>query len=410
MTQKYNILFSGWFNVAHSYAIINCFQLLALYENYKDRINFYIDERPYYNPEWSKIKKLVYGDSLNKILMDFQKYNKDLHKIDLEYRCTYEYDITVKNPWPVCIFYTAEFNNLEPYYFKNNNIIQTSLLEITDHIHKNINKLYFTAPTKWSADGLTFAKIPNNHNKVITHGVSSGLLQFKENGRQMIRNKYNIKDDDIVLLNIGALTGNKSILLILQVLNIIVNRYQKKNYKLILKGSKDLYNSQLIVKGYLDQLPQLNITSSEIDNLINNYIILIFDTLTYEEMANLYSAGDLYLSPFIAEGFNLTPLEALSCLRPIVIPETGASIEYAKPIFENDPEINKNFIYFIRSKVIDSSGKKINEIDGNHFLEIVLNFKKSPLNSEKLLKYLNENYSWSKVSHLLFKYFEEIIR
>ena len=76
--KKYNILFSGWIMpAAHSYSCVNCFQLLSLYENYKDRINFYIDERPYYNPTWPR--KLVYG-SKNEIITNeeiFKKYNPE---------------------------------------------------------------------------------------------------------------------------------------------------------------------------------------------------------------------------------------------------------------------------------------------------------------------------------------------
>ena len=40
---KLNVLFEGWINIGHSYAIVNCFQLIHLFKNYNDKINFFID-------------------------------------------------------------------------------------------------------------------------------------------------------------------------------------------------------------------------------------------------------------------------------------------------------------------------------------------------------------------------------
>lgn len=50
---KLNVLFEGWINIGHSYAIVNCFQLIHLFKNYKDKINFYVNEREYYRKEWN---------------------------------------------------------------------------------------------------------------------------------------------------------------------------------------------------------------------------------------------------------------------------------------------------------------------------------------------------------------------
>ena len=52
--RKLNILFEGWINIGHSYAIVNCFQLIHLYKNYKDKANFYVREREYYRKEWNE--------------------------------------------------------------------------------------------------------------------------------------------------------------------------------------------------------------------------------------------------------------------------------------------------------------------------------------------------------------------
>ena len=68
--RKLNVLFEGWINIGHSYAIVNCFQLIHLYKNYKDKINFYVREREYYRKEWNDKRTLVYTPEYNKLLSD----------------------------------------------------------------------------------------------------------------------------------------------------------------------------------------------------------------------------------------------------------------------------------------------------------------------------------------------------
>ena len=49
-----NILFDGWLNVPHSYAIVNCFQLIHFKLKYGDKINMFIREPKYYCEFWVK--------------------------------------------------------------------------------------------------------------------------------------------------------------------------------------------------------------------------------------------------------------------------------------------------------------------------------------------------------------------
>ncbi len=66
--RKPNILVNGWFRIPHSYAIVNCFQLVHMYKQYKDSVNFYTMEAEYYSPNWKPADVLVYGKEYNKIL------------------------------------------------------------------------------------------------------------------------------------------------------------------------------------------------------------------------------------------------------------------------------------------------------------------------------------------------------
>ena len=55
-----NILIIGWFNIPHSYAIVNCFQTIHLIKKYNNKLNIYIKEYKYFNEEWNNKKLLVY--------------------------------------------------------------------------------------------------------------------------------------------------------------------------------------------------------------------------------------------------------------------------------------------------------------------------------------------------------------
>ena len=79
--KKLKVLFRGWFNIPHSYSMVNCFQIVNLYKRYKDNIEFYIEEMPYFRQEWNAVKKLVYSEEYNQIVRNFKQWSGE--EIDL---------------------------------------------------------------------------------------------------------------------------------------------------------------------------------------------------------------------------------------------------------------------------------------------------------------------------------------
>lgn len=328
MTESKKILFEGWYSIPHSYGIVTAFLLIHLYKNYgpngkikKDAINLYIKEMPFYNQNWNKIKgKFVYTKEYNEILKGLKETNNET--VDLIYRQTFPYNVD-KNPKniPKCIFYTSEFGMLNPAYFSNfNNDIKTHIEE---------SNIYLTNPSYWSSKGM-LQYIEHDEkgtirDRIISHGVDTSIF-YKTNNiekRNEIRTKYNINDTDILMINIGSMTGNKGMLLMIKALNELVNRRNERNFKLMLKGSGDLYQSKNFLNCYFDVLLKNNeITQDELDNLLNNnYIIFTEKTLSYPVINDLFNACDLYISPYLAEGFNLTVLEALSSGLNVLVPK-----------------------------------------------------------------------------------------
>ena len=96
--QPLKLLVRGWTQIPHSYAIICCFQIIHLYLNYgpdgkikRNAIDIYIEEAPYFNPEWNNKKKWVYSEEYNNILKNLKVYNNE--SIDIMYSVTYPYNI-----------------------------------------------------------------------------------------------------------------------------------------------------------------------------------------------------------------------------------------------------------------------------------------------------------------------------
>lgn len=419
-----NILFEGWPFLQHSYGQVLAFKLIHLYKLYGSKgklghkINIYIKEVEYFNSNWYKTQKLVYNEEYNIILQNFPKYNNE--HIDLIYRISYPYNINCNNnDIPICVFYTSEFAYLDSNYFKVNNTnikdyLNRQNTNIKDYLNKH-NNIYFTAPSLWSANGLNNYIFDTNRNRVITHGVDTTIFYKHSTNdiRNKIRNSYKIKDTDILIINIGAMTNNKGIHLIIETLFNLVYKLNKSYYKLILKGTGDLYTSKEFIKNYFYYFKTNNIMKEdEINNLIKNHIIFINETLNYSKINDLFNASDIYLSPYLAEGFGLTMLEALASGLNILVPKTGSSKEYIEDIYNNT---NKDYIYYINSLVVKDNNKLYNKIEIKDILNTILinenEFKKNKSKDSynQLQEYINKEYSWYKVSELLLDYFQYIV-
>jgi glycosyltransferase involved in cell wall biosynthesis len=415
--EKISVLFRGWF-LQHSYGIVNCFQLVHLYKKYNKNIEFYVQEMPYFREEWNKNKKLVYNESYNNIITNFKVWNGE--PIDIVYSITYPYDITeiiVNNKnIPKCVFYTSEFSWLDKGYFTRNGKQFDDDDAIREYLLKH-EEIYFTTPSEWSAQGIKKYNVVNNKNRIITHGVDTDIFKLHEDKstRNNLRKFYKVKDNEILMINIGAMTQNKGIMLILQAMNILVNMNGYKEYKLLLKGTGDLYTSKQFLENYFEQLRANNVlTKEQMENLLTNHIIFSDKTLSYESVNDLFNASDLYISPYLAEGFNLTVLESLSAGLPVLVPETGSTKQYIDDIKANN---GSDYVIHVKSNVIKfDNGMMQNNIDLINLLEILVN-KREYINLMKtkryenynaLKTYINNDYSWEHVADLLYGYLNEI--
>ncbi len=393
---KFSLLVNGWINIPHSYAIVNCMQLIHLHKNFKDRIDIYIQETEYYGKNWSRNSQSIYNDEYTAILNQLRPWNGE--HIDLIYSISFPYDITPTDNIPKCVFYTCELQTLDTMYFKPTFINN-------QHIYSKLQSqphLYFTTPSIWSASGMekTFG-IPTTHNRIITHGADTSMFKpIQKSHRDAIRENLGISKDVILLGMFGSMTQNKGIHNLLKALYDIVFVKGHTNYKLLLKGSNHLYESQQKVEHIFKEL--------HLPEQLTSHIIFIGHTFTFHMCNELYNIVDLYVSPYMAEGFNLSPLEALTAGRRILVPRTGSTEQYINCIYTNG---GSPFITYVNSNVVtNNAGQSYNHIEETDLISSILSVDTSlELNPIDMIEYISNEYSWSKVAKLLYEYFLYIL-
>ena len=240
-----------------------------------------------------------------------------------------------------------------------------------------------------------------SRNRLIPHGADVSIFKPISNTiRQAIRASLGVSNDTILLGMFGSMTQNKGIHILLKALYDIVIIKGKTNYKLLLKGSNNLYESQQKVeklcKDY--EFPQ---------QLLNN-IIFIGHTFTFSTCNELYNIVDLYVSPYMAEGFNLSPLEALTAGRRVLIPRTGSTEQYMKDIYNNG---GADFITYVNSVVVSNLGNQsYNHIEEADLISSILSVDTQlELDPTKMIGYISKDYSWTRVAGLLYEYFLYIL-
>ncbi len=125
---------------------------------------------------------------------------------------------------------------------------------------------------------------------------------------QKIRERYGIKDDDLMILFLGRLVGVKGVDKLIMAMPHVLSKIPK--VKLVIVGVGDLQE-------YL-----ANLTKTM---RLDEYIKFCFDFITEEERILHYAACDVAVFPSHYEPFGIVALEAMSMEKPVVVGASGVS-------------------------------------------------------------------------------------
>jgi glycosyltransferase involved in cell wall biosynthesis len=182
-------------------------------------------------------------------------------------------------------------------------------------------------PSSWSKMRLSDYGFPSDKIQVVPHGVNPAVFfpQTLEQ-RNATRKAIGLTSDDFVFLNLGAMSINKGI----DVLLLAHHEVRKKfpQAKLLLKDDRNLYRlSGVDVIGRVTkEHPHL-----ATDEFLSS-IKLLSVTLPVHEMCKLYCLADVYASPYRAEGFNLPVIESIASGTPVIVTAGGATDDFCNAL------------------------------------------------------------------------------
>jgi len=151
-------------------------------------------------------------------------------------------------------------------------------------------------PSEWLANLARQTFFKEYEIKVINNGIDLDIFKPTESD---FREKYNLQSKKVVL-------------------GVAFNWEARKGLDCIIELSKRLLdNYQIVLVG----------TNDNIDKQLPNNIISIHKTNNQRELAEIYTASDVFVNPTREENFPTVNMEALACGTPVVTFKTGGSPE-----------------------------------------------------------------------------------
>jgi len=374
------LLIEGWRGINHSYAMVNQYQMLALA---KLNIDFCHHDLPFFNPNWNQDQNFCGFDESAITCLNEVKIYADQDQIDATYRISYPYRLYPSKSDHLFVFGTSEYQSV------TDEMIFDDGLKI-----KNADRpLTIITPSNWSKVGFLKAGFRDEQVKVIPHGVDQSIFKpLGDEVRNQYRNALGANRDTFVILSVGAMTVNKGIDLLLGAYLQLKPKYPQ--IKLVIKDQSNLYgiSANDVINQYCTS-NGINLSSNEMRDAVQGFFV-ISQNLNLAQLNGLYNAADCYVSPYRAEGFNLTPLEAAAAGTPIIVTKGGSTDDYVDESFAILIEAQK-IVKNQMSSLEPNLGSLVDK------LEKQIGCKNSFADQRKGLEFIHQNFTWDIVSNKL---------
>ena len=370
------ICIEGWRGINHSYSIINQNQLIELS---KLPIDLRFRDVSFPDKNWNNNKNADgFSKDDKRIVNQIQKAKTD-EIFDVIYRISYPFNLAKTKSKKHFVQITSERNT-------KLNIINGSPSDLS-----NRQFLKIITPSIWSKNGLIKTGFDENQIIIIPHGVDNKIFRkISENEFNNLKLKLNIKKDDFILTNVGAMTGNKGIHFLITAYAIL--KQKLKNLKLILKDQSKLYNIK--AQTYIKTIQDTKYSKFMTDDVLKD-IIFISDNLDLKTLNQLYNLTNCYVSPYKSEGFNLPPLEAAAAGTPIIVTKGGSTDDY----FTSELGLQ------VESNLIETEDKRFLEPNLDSLIDCISKVYNDTKNFRLIegSKTIQNNYSWTKITRKLYE-------
>lgn len=301
------LLVQGWRFIHHSYALVAQAHCLSL-RRYAD-IALRFEDLPFPTSAWQPSRGIFLASDEEAIAALPPPETGFVPDVTLQFKG----DFSPPAAGRKFTFDTPEVRALTPEARRG----FASGAEVPESVH-------VLTPSRWTAQGYLRFGIPAERVHVVPHGVDPRLLRPQEERRQRVRRELGLANA-FVIMSVGAMTGNKGIDLLLRAFARVAEG--APDARLVLKGADDLYASRQFLREMLDALPAAERA------LVTPRLAYIGERFSAKQMAGFLHAADLYVAPYLAEGFNLPVLEAAACGVPVICTGGGATDDFTDPSF-----------------------------------------------------------------------------
>jgi glycosyltransferase involved in cell wall biosynthesis len=224
--------------------------------------------------------------------------------------------------------------------------------------------------------------------EIIPQGIDTKIFNLNVN-RTIIRKKYNVSDDDILLLYIGRIVPEKNIELLIKTVSKLKNKY--RNIKLMLVGPRSpryqtSFKSEEISTYYLELKQWINR-----QNLQDS--IIFAGSTPYRKIPYFYAASDMLIQPSPLETFGRALFEAASMGIPFIATQIGE----APPAY-----LPKSTSVFIKKMNLQTLSSAIEEI--------VNNGDKFRINGINAAKKIHTQYAWEEIAKFYLKIYKNLVK
>ncbi len=160
-----------------------------------------------------------------------------------------------------------------------------------------VKDLTIVTPSYWLADLVKQSFLKDYPVKVVHNGIDLSVFRPTDNN---FKDKYKV-GNKFMILGVSYGWNNKKGL---DVFIKLSQRLDQEKYKIVLVGTDD-----------------------KADRILPSNIISIRRTQSQRDLAEIYTAADLFVNPTREEVFGLVNIEALACGTPVVTYRTGGSPE-----------------------------------------------------------------------------------
>lgn len=304
------IIVEGWRFVPHSYALVSQSLSLALLD--RGVQVFHRDMKPF-RPNWASVRGLMPPADEARIA-GIPPAPDDL-EADAVFRCAFPYDLTPSPQGRTFVQMTAELGMMPDQCMARG--------EPLGRAHGRGDVVIVT-PSEYCRDGLLVGGADAARVAVVLHGTDPKVFApAPATEREDMRRQLGWHDK-FVFMNVGTMTENKGLDVLLKAFAAVAARDPRA--LLLLKGLDDLYQSAGNVATILGRL-------GISDPAICKRIAYHGAAMGTRQLAQLYCAADAYVSPYLAEGFNLPVLEAASCGLAVICTAGGPTDEFTTADF-----------------------------------------------------------------------------